>query len=81
MDSLRNIEVKTNNLASSQSLFSQGRSEHAAVQINEKIFILGGDESKRTGEIVGEGIGTNWKIIFTSLVMIHSWKITLIFNS
>ena len=57
MDSLRNIEVKTNNLASSQSLFSQGRMWHTSVQINEKIILIGGDQSE-TGEIVKEG---NWE--------------------
>ena len=56
MDSLRNIEVKTDHLSSSQSLFSQERMWHAAVQINERIFILGGvDNSMKTGEIVGDG--------------------------
>ena len=55
MDSLRNIEVKTNNLASSQSLFSQPRMDHGAVSINERIFILGGVFSTKTGEIVGDG--------------------------
>ena len=56
MDSLRNIEVNTNNLVSSQSLFSQERILHAAVSIKERIFILGGvDNSMKTGEIVGDG--------------------------
>ena len=57
MDSLRNIEVKTNNPAFSQSLFSLQRSEHAAVQINERIILLGGFDSTimKTGETVGEG--------------------------
>ena len=58
MDSLRNIEVKTNNLVSSQSLFSQERILHAAVSIKERIFILGGgreEESMKTGEVVEEG--------------------------
>ena len=54
MDSLRNIEVKTNNLASSQSLFSQGRKEHAAVQINERIILLGGSGSVTNAQISGE---------------------------
>ena len=57
MDSLRKLEVKTNNLASSQSLFSQGRMWHTSVQINEKIILIGGDQSE-TGEIVKEG---NWE--------------------
>ena len=57
MDSLRRLEVKTNNLASSQSLFSQGRMWHTSVQINEKIILIGGDQSE-TGEIVKEG---NWE--------------------
>ena len=56
MDSLRNIEVKTNHLAASQSIFSQPRFAHAAVSIKERIFILGGvDNSMKTGEIVGDG--------------------------
>ena len=73
MDSLRNIEVKTNHLASSQSLFSQERFDHAAVSINKRIIILGGygSSSERSGEIVNEGKA---QITFTSLVMIHSWK-------
>ena len=72
MDSLRNIEVKTNNLASSQSLFSQQRWYHAAVSINDKIILVGGRDSssKRSGEIIGEGKMT--QITFTPLVMIHS---------
>ena len=65
MDSLRNIEVKTNNLASSQSLFSQPRMGHGAVSINERIFILGGVDNQnpdggdivKTGEVVEEGDG------------------------
>ena len=57
MDSLRRLEVKTNNLAYSQSLFSQGRMWHTSVQINEKIILIGGDQSE-TGEIVKEG---NWE--------------------
>ena len=60
MDSLRNIEVKTNSFASSQSLFSQERYAHAAVTINNKIIIVGGrDSSERSGEIVNEGISIN----------------------
>ena len=56
VDSLRRLEVKTNNhLASSQSLFSQKRWNHAAVTINKRIIILGGKESMKTGEIVGDG--------------------------
>ena len=54
MDSLRNIEVKTNHLAFSQSLFRQERRAHAAVSINNKIFILGGLDSTG-GELVNEG--------------------------
>ena len=75
MDSLRNIEVKTDNLASSQSIFSEERSGHAAVSINNKIIILGGSRSERSGEIVNEGKA---QITFTSLVMIYSWKIIFI---
>ena len=55
MDSLRKIEVKTNILASSQSFFSQERMDHAAVTVNERIFILGGGGDGKTGEIVGDG--------------------------
>jgi len=33
----------------------QRRTAHAAVRINERIFILGGYESSKTGEIVGDG--------------------------
>ena len=51
MDSLRNIEVKTENLAS--SLFSRERFEHAAVVINDKLILVGGwGSSIRSGEIV-----------------------------
>ena len=77
MDSLRNIEVKTDHLASSQSLFSQERYYHAAVSINNKIILVGGGDnsSSRSGEIVNEGKA---QITFTSLVMIHSWKIIFI---
>ena len=68
MDSLRRLEVKTNNLASSQSLFSQGRMWHTSVQINEKIILIGGDQSE-TGEIVKEG---NWENnINIACFMIH----------
>ena len=80
MDSLRNIEVKTDDLASSQSLFSQERSRHAAVSINNKIIIVGSSydsSSHKSGEIVNEGKA---QITFTSLVTIHSWKIKFIFN-
>ena len=73
MDSLRNIEVKTDNLASSQSLFSQQRWYHAAVSISNKIILVGGWYS--SGEIVNEGKA---QITFTSLVMIYSWKIIFI---
>ena len=78
MDSLRNIEVKTNNLASSQSLFSQGRRYHAAVSINNKTIIVGGSDSRssyKSGEIVNEG---KTQITFSSLVMIHSLNIIFI---
>ena len=79
MDSLRNVEVKTNHLASSQSLFSKEREYHAAVSINNKIILLGGYfvSSQKSGEIVNEGKA---QITFTSLVTIHSWKIKFIFN-
>ena len=77
MDSLRNIEVKTNHLAFSQSLFRQERYFHAAVSINNKVIIVGGwsSSSDRSGEIVNEGKA---QITFTSLVTIHSWKIKFI---
>ena len=75
MDSLRKLKVKTNNLASSQSLFRQERHGHAAVSINNKIIIVGGWDDSRSGEIVNEGKA---QITFTSLVMIHSWKINFI---
>ena len=78
MDSLRNIEVKTNHIASSQSLFRQERESHAAVTINNKIILLGGwgdNSNERSGEIVNEGKA---QITFTSLVTIHSWKIIFI---
>ena len=79
MDLLRNVEVKTDDLASSQSLFRHGREYHAAVSINNKIILLGGysSSSDKTGEIVNEGKA---QITFTSLVTIHSWKIKFIFN-
>ena len=76
MDSLRNIEVKTNHFASSQSLFSQERRAHAAVSINNKIILVGGwGSGQNSGEIVNEGKA---QITFTSLVMIYSWKIIFI---
>ena len=51
MDSLRNIEVRTENLAS--SLFSRERFVHAAVVINDKLILVGGwGSSIRSGEIV-----------------------------
>ena len=78
MDSLCNIEVKSDHLASSKSLFSQERSVHAAVVLQtkrqEKIFLIGGfGNSSRTGEIV-KGLHKLENNIHTAC----SWKITLI---
>ena len=64
MDSLRNIEVKTSQLNLFPpviSIFSQGRYNHAAVVVLDKIIIIGGKGNAYTGEIVKGKVGTRKK--------------------
>ena len=62
-----------------QYLFSQKRHQHAAVVLpaDDKIIIIGGYHSQDTGEIVKGRFDMNWKITFTSQMMInYRWDAT-----
>ena len=70
MDSLRNIEVRTENLAS--FLFSRERFVHAAVVINDKLILVGGwGSSIRSGEIVNglHKLENNIHFVFCDSIM------------